>query len=346
MLTNNSSTFFLLGNIDNAKTVQDYSISEKDFLVVMISKPKVSKPAAATQSPKKAPTPAPSNPDTSTTPSVPATTTDTPVATTTSTTTTTTTTTTDSPTTTNATATSNQVTGDSQLVTGSELEKVVQNMMEMGFEREQIMRALRASYNNPERAVEYLFNGIPESVEREFQATSQQQQQGDESTPASTQDAPVPTSPSRTTTSNQHQNLFTAAQQQQQQQRQQSPGSVDFSQLRSTPQFQQLRQLIQTNPNMISPLLQQLGQSNPELLRVINADPQGFMQALTEEGDDAGAPPGSQVIQVTQEEKEAIDRLEGLGFDRAIAIEAYFACDKNEELAANYLLERGLDDFE
>jgi UV excision repair protein RAD23 len=44
------------------------------------------------------------------------------------------------------------------IVTGSQLDSVIQNMMEMGFEREQCLRALRASYNNPDRAVEYLFN--------------------------------------------------------------------------------------------------------------------------------------------------------------------------------------------
>lgn len=43
-------------------------------------------------------------------------------------------------------------------MTGTQLDSVLQNMMEMGFEREQCVRALRASFNNPDRAVEYLFN--------------------------------------------------------------------------------------------------------------------------------------------------------------------------------------------
>lgn len=83
--------------------------------------------------------------------------------------------------------------------------------------------------------------------------------------------------------------------------------------MRSNEQFQQLRQLVQANPNLLQPLLQQVGQTNPELLRIINNDPQAFLQMLAEGGDDdeegTTAPAGSQVIQVTQEEKEAIDRV-------------------------------------
>lgn len=109
------------------------------------------------------------------------------------------------------------------------------------------------------------------------------------------------------------QNLFQAAAQQAQREQQQSGGANDLSFLRSAPQFQQLRQLVQSNPNLLQPLLQQVGQSNPDLLRIINQDPQAFLQMLAEgsEEDDEGmaAPPGSQVIQVTQEEKEAIDRV-------------------------------------
>lgn len=44
----------------------------------------------------------------------------------------------------------------SSFLVGSALETSVNEMVSMGFEKSEVMRAMRASYNNPHRAVEYL----------------------------------------------------------------------------------------------------------------------------------------------------------------------------------------------
>lgn len=54
----------------------------------------------------------------------------------------------------------------SSFLTGDALQSSIQNMVEMGFPRDQVLRAMRASYNNPDRAVEYLMTVRPFSFIR------------------------------------------------------------------------------------------------------------------------------------------------------------------------------------
>jgi UV excision repair protein RAD23 len=49
----------------------------------------------------------------------------------------------------------------SNLVSGSNLEQTIQQILDMGggtWDRDTVVRALRAAYNNPERAIDYLYS--------------------------------------------------------------------------------------------------------------------------------------------------------------------------------------------
>ncbi|XP_051024544.1 UV excision repair protein RAD23 homolog A isoform X1 [Acomys russatus] len=208
----------------------------------------------------------------------------------------------------------------STLVTGSEYETMLTEIMSMGYERERVVAALRASYNNPHRAVEYLLTGIPGSPEPEHGSVQESQVAEQPATEAGEQNP------------------------------------LEF--LRDQPQFQNMRQVIQQNPALLPALLQQLGQENPQLLQQISRHQEQFIQMLNEppgeladisdvEGE-VGAigeeAPQMNYIQVTPQEKEAIERLKALGFPESLVIQAYFACEKNENLAANFLLSQNFDD--
>ncbi|EIM82826.1 UV excision repair protein Rad23 [Stereum hirsutum FP-91666 SS1] len=341
------------------KTVESCNIKEKDFLVLMVSKPKAT-PAASSSTaaaPSTPAAPAPSTPQPA--PATPAAPAPAPAAAA------------PAATTPAPAATPAQFGDMSSFLTGNALQSSIQNMVEMGFPRDQVLRAMRASYNNPDRAVEYLMTGIPEHLQAEAAGPAPgaaPAAPAPGSTPAA---APAPAAPAPQPAAQQPaapQNLFQLAQQQQQQGGAGvgagalggapgagaggGGGNFDLSALRDNPQIAQLRELVAQNPALIQPLIQQLAGSNPQLAQLIAQNPEALFQLLggengldfEDDGEGGGLPPGAQVINITEEERQAIERLEALGFPRQAVIEAYFACDKNEELAANYLFEGGFDD--
>lgn len=122
----------------------------------------------------------------------------------------------------------------------------------MGYARPQIEAAMRASFNNPDRAVEYLLSGnIPEDLEAGDEASGDDNGSsvgGGESAGGRT-------------------------------------GAEQLAFLRNQPQFAQMRALLQENPALLAPLLQQLAQSNPQLLQLINEHQNEFYDMINEPAD-------------------------------------------------------------
>lgn len=238
---------------------------------------------------------------------------------------------------------------------GSARETAVTNIMAMGFDREEVDHALRAAFNNPDRAVEYLLNGFPESAHSEAPVVAEGNHEGhheeddepmedaSEATPAAA--APAAAAAAAPAAGG---NLFEAAE-----------AAAAASPATAPSQdgiMGQLREVIQNQPELAELVLQQLAASNPQIGELVQSNPEAFLRYITE-GDseelagalgvsqdyiesaeaEEGAEEGVVQIQISPEENEAINRLCELGFDRNTVIQVYFACDKNEEMTANLL---------
>lgn len=281
------------------KTLADFKVKDGDSVIYMIGKKKTPTPQPSEskpEAPKEAPAPA--------APAAPA-----------------------------QSAAGESTTSD--FSSGSEREAAIQNMLEMGYERPQIERALRAAFNNPHRAVEYLLTGIPESLAPPEAAP--------EAPAAETEAQPADEEPSE---AQPHENMFEAAEAA----AAGGQGGEEASMDEPASQMAAVRAALRNNPELIQPMLDQLSASNPQVAELIEQDPEGFMHTFlgTGEGDDLGfeiegeggegaGEEGVVRIPLTEQDESAINRLCELGFDRNLVIQVYMACDKNEEVAADIL---------
>lgn len=107
-------------------------------------------------------------------------------------------------------------------------------------------------------------------------------------------------------------------------------------------QLQSMASMMGIPPDHLRMTAQAISRMPPaELQNYMNMAMQGGdMEGMMGEGGGAGRG-GPHVLELSQEEMAAVDRLAGMGFDRSEAAQAYLACDKNEELAANLLMDGG-----
>lgn len=242
----------------------------------------------------------------------------------------------------------------SELVVGEALEEKVQQICDMGFPREEVTRAMRAAFNNPERAVEYLMTGIPAGLDVPAvpAARAPAAAAGAGGAEAAGEAAAVPAAPAAPASG--AFDMFAPAG---------AAGGAGtgaggpLSFMRNNPQFMALRAIVQQSPGALHPMLQELGRSQPELLALINANQADFLAIMNEPlppgtdvnalmaqmggGDMGEGDEGGEAIEVelSDEERAAVERLGALGFPFAACLEAFLICDRNEALAANYLLE-------
>lgn len=185
----------------------------------------------------------------------------------------------------------------------------INQLVDMGYERAKAEQALSAAKGSVDLAIEYLNSG----------------------------NIPVPSSSAQPSTNQQAR----------------SGPNVPLE-LRRYASF--MKVICRDAPERIYTLLNTLKSKNPALLNRIKEREEDFKQLLVSpvnqedidnfkffEQEIGNIPRGGQrriEIPLSQEEREAINRLKELGFSESDAIQAYIACDKNEELAANYLFEQ------
>ncbi|KAM8707251.1 hypothetical protein ACLKA7_011360 [Drosophila subpalustris] len=121
-------------------------------------------------------------------------------------------------------------------------EQRVRDLINMGYEEQNVRAALRASFNHPERAIEYLITGIPPAAA---------------ATPAGTA-TPAAAAPENAVTET----------------------AERLQYLATNPRFAHVRDMIRQNPELLELVLQHLSETDPGTFEAIRSHQEEFIQML------------------------------------------------------------------
>ena len=110
-----------------------------------------------------------------------------------------------------------------------------------------------------------------------------------------------------------------------------------------------MAQAMGMTPEQLNGVMQVMATLPPEQLQQMMQGMQGMggmpggMPGGAAGGLPGNLPTGAHVVRLTEDEMAAVNRLMELGFTQQQAAQAFLACDRNEQLAANFLFEGGDD---
>ena len=204
----------------------------------------------------------------------------------------------------------------------------INSLTDMGFERSQAEAAIKAARGQIDLAIEFLYNGIPEGINDNDLDVGQMEGVGEGEG--------------------------------------EGEGEGDDDPLKKVASIAKI--ICRNNPAGLTTLLQSIQQNDPDLMNLIKEREEEFknlleqpvteadyraVQSFQQEmglgqgGHSHGGGHGQIRLSLTQEDRAAINRLKDLGnFSEADVVQAYIACEKNEELTANYLFEQKMRDYD
>jgi UV excision repair protein RAD23 len=218
-------------------------------------------------------------------------------------------------------------------------DKEVQSLVDMGFGREQSTQALTAAKGDVQLAIEYLYNGIPSvggGLNPQLHEFMDEDEEDEEYEGPMLDDLLSP----------------------------EVLATLDLNNPNTIKTIASVVKIITSQDSSQLPdLLADIEETNPEIIEYIKNNESAFREELEKPLSEqdlvffnnfAGAPSGEpneeqggeQQLEVEGVDKEVVERLKALGFTEEECIQAYIACDKDEMLAANLLIEGKYKDME